>query len=117
MPDAAIEEWMSSNDWLIPVPVIAEIQEGAEAAKSPARRAAINGRLDAFLAEHGVLVVGWDAATARIWGRLRHSQEVKTQPQSLWDSLIDAMAVRHGATVATRNTKDFRHANTFNPWP
>jgi len=34
----------------------------------------------------------------------------------LWDSLIDALAVRHGATVATRNEEDFRHAETFNPW-
>jgi len=34
----------------------------------------------------------------------------------LWDSLIDALAVRHGATVATRNEEDFRHAKTFNPW-
>jgi len=29
---------------------------------------------------------------------------------------IDAMAVRHDLTVATRNEKDFRHAKTFNPF-
>jgi len=46
----------------------------------------------------------------------QHSPEVKRQPQSLWDSLIDALAVRHGYAVATRYTKDFRHAKTFNPW-
>jgi len=32
----------------------------------------------------------------------------------LW--VIDAMAVHYGATIATRNTKDFRHAQTLNPW-
>jgi len=58
----------------------------------------------------------WDAETARTWGRLKNSPEVKRQPQALWDSLIDAMAVRHGATIATRNEKDFRHAKTFNRW-
>jgi len=26
------------------------------------------------------------------------------------------MAVRYGATIATRNAADFRHAKTFNPW-
>jgi len=26
------------------------------------------------------------------------------------------LALRHGYVVATRNTKDFRHAKTFNPW-
>jgi predicted nucleic acid-binding protein len=58
----------------------------------------------------------WDAESARTRGRLKHSWEVKRQPQALWDSLIDAMAVRLGATIATRNEKDFRHAQTFNPW-
>jgi predicted nucleic acid-binding protein len=115
-PGPAVLVWFEATDWFLPVPVIAEIQEGAEAAPSPARRTAVNGRLDAFLKAHGVLVVAWDAETSRVWGRLKHSTEVKRQPQALWDSLIDAMAVRHGAVVATRNTVDFRHAKTVNPW-
>ena len=100
----------------MPAPVIAEIQEGAEALENPVRKIQINARLDDFLRDFGGLVVDWDSETARIWGRLKHSPNVKRQPQSLWDSLIDAMAVRHGYIVATRNTKDFRHAQTFNPW-
>jgi predicted nucleic acid-binding protein len=107
---------MQQVDWYIPAPVIAEIQEGAEAAPSQARRAVINGRLDAFLSNFGLLVADWDTETSRIWGRLKHSPEVRRQPQTLWDSLIDAMAVRFDAHVATRNAKDFRHAKTFDPW-
>jgi len=49
-------------------------------------------------------------------GRLQHSDTTKNQPQALWDSLIDAMAVRFNAVIATRNTGDFRHAKTMNPW-
>src|SRR2546421_13119489 len=82
-PDPVLECWIESNDWLVPVPVIAEIQEGGEAAPSPARRTAINGRLDAFLQEHGFLVVDWDAQSSRTWGRLKHSAEVRRQPQAL----------------------------------
>ena len=115
-PNPILEQWIESNDWLIPVPVIAEIQEGGEASPNLAERARINGRLDAFLHEHGLMVVDWDAETSRTWGRLKHPDEVKRQPQALWDSLIDAMAVRHGAIVVTRNTDDFRHAKTFNPF-
>ncbi|MGD0816720.1 MAG: hypothetical protein ABSA83_24275 [Verrucomicrobiota bacterium] len=100
----------------MPVPVIAEIQEVAEASPSTARRLEINAKLDAFLQTHGATVMEWDAESARTWGRLKHSQEVKRKPHAFWDSLIDAMAVRHGATVATRNVKDFRHARTLNPW-
>lgn len=115
-PSPAVIEWISSAEWLLPSVVIAEIQEGAEAAPNATRRLEINARLDDFLDEFGALIVPWDGGTARTWGCLRHSPEVKRQPQALWDSLIDAMAVHLGAQVATRNQADFRHAATFNPW-
>jgi predicted nucleic acid-binding protein len=115
-PDAGVVAWFFSSDWYLPVPVIAEIQEGAEASPSAARRLEINVKLDAFLKTHSAIVMDWDAESARTWGRLKHSPEVKRQSQALWDSLIDAMAVRYEATVATRNVRDFRHAKTFNPW-
>ena len=116
MPAAPVHAWFEQAEWFLPAPVIAEIQQGAESVPSTARRAQINARLDEFLREHGALVLDWDAETSRAWGRLRHSLEVKRQPQPLWDSLIDAMAVRYNATIATRNKEDFRHAETFSPW-
>jgi predicted nucleic acid-binding protein len=115
-PDPNVVAFLESADWLVPAPVIAEIQEGAEASPSEARKVQINFRLDEFLRDFEGLVMDWDAETARTWGRLKHSAEVKRQPQPLWDSLLDAMAVRYGATIATRNAADFRHAKTFNPW-
>ena len=115
-PAASVLDWLGSSEWLIPVVVIAEIQEGAEAAPSLARREEISRKLAEFLSEFSSLVVHWDSETALVWARLRHCLEVKRQPQALWDSLIDAMAVRHGIPVATRNGADFRHAVTLNPW-
>ena len=115
-PSSAVLEWLDSAEWLIPVVIIAEIQEGAESTPSLARREEITRRLGDFLDQFSALVLDWDADTALVWAKLRHSPEVKRQPQALWDSLIDAMAVRHGAIVATRNVDDFRHAVTFNPW-
>jgi predicted nucleic acid-binding protein len=115
-PDAGVVEFLNTAEWFVPVPVIAEIQEGAEAVPSAVRRLEINSRLDIFLRRNAAVILDWDSETARVWGRLKHSPEVKRRPQSLWDSLIDALAVRHGYTVATRNGRDFRHAGTFNPW-
>ena len=115
-PDPAVEAFVVASEWFIPSVVIAEIQEGAEAAPSPTRKAEINFRLDEFLTVHGALVVSWDSDTARTWGRQRHSPVTKRRPQPLWDSLIDALAVRIGATVATRDAKGFRHAQTYNPF-
>jgi toxin FitB len=115
-PDTRVEQWLEFENWLLPVPVIAELQEGAEAAPSQARKLELNRKLDGIIQRFSDQILEWDAETARIWGRLKHSPEVKRQPQPLWDSLIDALAVQHGMTIATRNKRDFRHAQTFNPW-
>ena len=114
-PDSKVMAWLEGLDFLIPAPVLAELQEGAETAP-PSRRAEISLQIDNVIAEFADAFVDWDYETARVWARLRHSPEVKRQPQALWDSLIDAMGVRYNATIATRNVKDFRHSKTFNPW-
>ena len=116
VPDKKVIQFLDAAEWFIPVPVIAELQEGATAAPTQSRQLDLNQKIDRMLADYGEALLAWDAESARIWGRLKHSPEVKRQPQALWDSLIDAMAVRLEATVATRNEKDFRHAKTFNPW-
>lgn len=115
-PDLNVLAWCGVAEWYVPVVVIAEIQEGASAAPSERRKLEIETRLDRFLDRNPGAVMEWNAEAARTWGKLKHSPEVKRQPQALWDSLIDAMGVALGATVATRNGKDFRHAATFNPW-
>ena len=115
-PSPAVVHWLASSQWMVPVVVIAEIQEGAEAAPSKARCLEINARLDAFVEECFGLVLDWDTDTARTLARLAHSSAAKRQPQSLWDSLIDAMAVRHGAKIASRNARDFRHSAIYDPW-
>jgi toxin FitB len=115
-PNPKVIDWLMNNEWFLPVPVLAEIQEGAQASPSPARRSELNDKLDELVAEYGEALLDWDAETARTWGRLRHSPEVKRRPQPLWDSLLDALAVRHNAVIVTRNRADFRHAKTFDPW-
>lgn len=60
--------------------------------------------------------VSWDAMAAVEWGRQQHSAAGKRQPQSLWDSLSEAVALSRGLVIATRNTADFPVARTINPW-
>ncbi len=115
-PDPSVMEFLNQAEWFIPAPVLAELQEGASGAPAEARRLELNQCIDTLISDFGETLIDFDAESARTWGRLKHSPEVKRQPQALWDSLIDAMAVRHGYIVATRNEKDFRHAKTFNPW-
>lgn len=115
-PATAVLAWTQKAEWLVPVPVLAELWEGVAKDPSPARRVSLVSRLERIEQDFAAAMIPWDAATARIWGQLQHSEEVKRKPQSLWDSLIDALAVAGGFTVATRNVGDFRHASTFDPW-
>ena len=104
------------DDWAVPAPVIAELADGVWRMKGQRSFTRLRADFDRYCNLHTEFFADWDAETARTWGELQHSAAVKRQPQALWDSLIDALAVRHGFTVATRNTNDFRHAETFNPW-
>jgi predicted nucleic acid-binding protein len=49
-PDAQVLAFLNEAEWFVPVPVIAEVQEGAEATPGAARRIEINSRLDIFYA-------------------------------------------------------------------
>ena len=81
-PDANVVKWFFASEWFLPVPVIAEIQEGAENPRlATAARLKLNTKLDTFLATHAATVIDWDADCARTWGRLKHSPEVRRQPQ------------------------------------
>ena len=112
----SVMEWLMTHDWYIPVVIVSEILEGIEACASERKRLEFRIIFDGLLDQYGNFVVDWDMETALTWARLSHSQASKRQPQALWDSLIDAMGVRHNAVIVTRNGKDFRHSTTLDPW-
>lgn len=72
--------------------------------------------MDLVKKEYAGLLVPFDHEAAAAWGRLRYSPEARRQPQPLWDSLIESIALARSLTVVTRNIKDFRLAPTLNPW-
>ena len=113
-PNPNVVAWVESADWYLPAPVIAEMQEGASACKNPETREELTAKISELMETN--IVLNWDGETARTWGKLRHSSKAKTKAKKLWDTLIDAMGVRYGYTIATRNQTDFTHSSTFDPW-
>ena len=113
-PDENVSTWMKRHEFFIPSPVIAEIVDGIESDTNEARQVRYRTVLDTILGEATTL--DWDAETAFVWGKLRNGRLVKSKPQPLWDSLLDAMAVRYNAVIVSRNASDFRHATVFDPW-
>jgi predicted nucleic acid-binding protein len=114
IPNPNVVAWVEFAQWYLPAPVIAEMQEGASACKNPRTRDDLSAKISALMETNTIL--DWDGETARTWGKLRHSAKAKTKATKLWDSLIDAMGVRYGFIIATRNRTDFHHSSTFDPW-
>ena len=82
---------------------IGEVQTGIERTREndPAKALEIESWLEDFL--HRMPVLPMDAEAFRIWARLMH----RMPRQLSEDAMIAATALRHGMTVATRNTRDF----------
>ncbi|CAN7181623.1 type II toxin-antitoxin system VapC family toxin [Rhizobium sp. LjRoot30] len=53
-------------------------------------------------------VAGYDIASATLSGEIRARREAHGRPISVQDAMIAAICLVNGATLATRNTKDFQ---------
>ncbi len=63
-------------------------------------------------------ILSFNARIALEWGRLFAEMELRGHPMPVADSQIAATARRHGLTVATGNTNDFKNSGVrlFNPF-
>ena len=114
--DRDVWQFLLDNEWLIPSPVLAEVQDGISRLAGGRRRTKLQADFDQIIDEYAPCLVGFSPEDALTWGQQKHSPAVKRQPQSTWDSLLDAMTSRRGAVLATRNQGDFRNCQTHNPF-
>ena len=110
-PDPNARRWIDaqpSNSLFICSPVLAEMRFGVE-------RLAQSGRRDRLLAyvervENDLYrgrVLPLDAAAAVVYGRIAAARERMGRRIEQMDALIAAIALTHGATLATRDIDDF----------
>jgi toxin FitB len=117
--DKAVAEWFARqpiDDLHVSVITIRELYFGAFRLKQTnvlLERELIRWIEGTVIDQFGNRILSIDTKTARIHARLALPNSNMTG-----DSLIAATAIRHGLTVATRNTVDFVAfgVRTFNPW-
>ncbi|NHN55105.1 type II toxin-antitoxin system VapC family toxin [Calidifontibacter sp. DB0510] len=121
-PSPAVVDWLQSltGEVAITAITLAELQAGLEALpagrRSRALRAQVSAALEPYLNDGSVLP--FDAAAAPHYAGILTARQSAGLPISTADAQIAAICRAHGATLATRNVKDFVEAGVevVDPW-
>jgi toxin FitB len=110
-PDGAVIAWLDGQPWdslFLCTPVLAELHYGVERLTAGRRKEILMGALDRIENElyHG-RILSFDQLAAASYGRVTTKRERLGRRMQQMDSLIAAIALTHGAMVATRDTAGF----------
>jgi toxin FitB len=110
-PNTAVRDWLNSQApgaLYLCAPVLAELRYGLERLPSGRRRDRLEEWLRNLEQDHFVdRILPFDQQAAHELGRIMSRREKAGRPIKTMDALIAAVAVRHAATVATRDISDF----------
>ena len=81
---------------------VAELYQWTEKADWGQRR---RERLEKWLSQF--MVLGYDAATGKLWGEIRARRERGGRPLAAQDAWVAACALRHGYPLLTHNGADY----------
>jgi predicted nucleic acid-binding protein len=95
-----------------------EMAYGVARMSDDPRKARLLAFIDTFKIRFEGRIVAVDLSIAETAGRLRGLESRRGRTLSPTDSLIAATAMVHGATLATRNVRDFRELDIplIDPW-
>ena len=121
-PATAVLAWLDRQQtdqlWLTAVNV-AELMFGVARLPQGARQLQLADAIAAMLDEDFAgRVLSFDADAAAAYAELAARREQAGRPIAMADAQIAAICLRHGATLATRNAKDFDGLglSLVNPW-
>ncbi|WP_297082520.1 type II toxin-antitoxin system VapC family toxin [uncultured Demequina sp.] len=117
--DRAVTAWAASvpmDSVYLPAFVLTEIRAGVDSLRrrDPAQAEILDGWLDFLVATYDGRILDFTFDAAMLAGHML----ARPDAPGVMDSLIAATARAHGATVVTRNGKDFSRTGVtwVNPW-
>lgn len=121
-PDPTVARWLSKQkimQALVSAITIAEIGYGLARLPMGKRRQRLESKFESFLADgFEGRILPFDANAAFFYPKMCAKREKQGFAIDSVDLMIAAIARNANATLATRNTKDFRHCGVqlVNPW-
>jgi len=109
-PDALMYDWFTSIEiktTYLCSPVLMEKAYGAEKYRLKSGSERYVGSLLRLRGEYTGRILQFDDVASELAGRLRAARESRGRPLSIGDAMIASICLAHGATLATRNIRDF----------
>jgi predicted nucleic acid-binding protein len=110
-PDRVVESWLDTQPWetlYSCTPVLAELRYGIERLAVGRRKRFLSEIVDRIENEaYRGRILSFDPVAAGHYGRLMIEREQQGRRLEQMDGLIAAIALTHGAIVATRDARDF----------
>lgn len=122
LPNAAVVAWMAAQprSTLFTTTVVeAEILHGVAVLADGARKTQLQAALKAIFTEDlSGQVIPFDRDCAEAYAGIAANRKNSGQPISQFDAMIAAATASRGATLATRNLRDFADCGIrlINPW-
>ena len=120
VPAPAVIQWLTDNDSQIALSaiVIAEIAFGIARIRNDERSPRLSYNLASLRRRMTGRIYPFDDASADIYGDIMGQSHLAGRTMSILDGMIAAIALRHNASLATRNTAHFQipGLKLINPW-
>ncbi|MFZ4967335.1 MULTISPECIES: type II toxin-antitoxin system VapC family toxin [Pseudomonas] len=121
-PDARVLAWVDAQpaiDLVISSISVAEVLHGIARLAAGKRKQRLQAQAMAMFEEDFAgRILPFDALAAVVYAELVAEREAGGRPPSVADAQIIAIAKAHGASIATRNVRDFEQSGVLiiNPW-
>jgi len=112
-PNADVVNWMRENErqLFMSAITVGEIKSGIEGLPSGQRKRRYQEWLSGLTGRMEGRVLSFNTTVATVWGQMVAGALKKGITLSAVDSQIAATAKRHSLIIATRNQRDFAHAD------
>jgi predicted nucleic acid-binding protein len=110
--DPRVHRWFNVQrraELFLSAPVLAELRYGVERLPEGRRRKRLDEAIRDIETTFAARILTLDRECAYAYGKVVAQRERRGRPIGILDGLIAAIAVVHGATLATRDIADFDH--------